>query len=571
MKHTIRMAAPALTAALLAHPAAAQLPRAEGPLRHDARPTAAAVTAGDLRTHLYVMADDSMGGREAGARGNVMATDYLAAQAARLGLVPAGENGTFFQAVPLVRKGVAEGAALAAGATPLAIGTDFLPVPRFGTVLVFGERMEARDVEVVYGGRVGEPTAMLPPEQARGKLVVFAAPLGPDGRPAFAFWSGGRTFERYAGAAGVAFATLDYTAPGLRGFFAEARTELAGEPAPPAAAPPGLIVSVAAAERLLGAPLASLRVGEGNGRATASFSFFTRPTPHPARNVLAVVPGRDPALRGQYVSVGAHNDHVGYAAEAVDHDSLLVFNRVFRPEGADQQPDSATAETEARFRAELARYRAARPPRPDSIYNGADDDASGSAALLEMAEYLAANPPRRSVLFAWVTAEEIGLFGSRHFTDHPTVPRDSIVANLNADMIGRGMAPDTDGGGPGHLQLVGSRRLSTALGDLVEEVNRAGGHGFSFDYSMDADGHPQNIYCRSDHASYARFGIPVTFFTTGGHAEYHMVTDEPQYVDFDKLAAVTRLMTDVAVAIADREARLEVDRPVPDPGAPCRQ
>jgi hypothetical protein len=569
VKHTIRAALLA-AAALGALPAAAQ--RAEGPPKHDARPTVPAITAGDLRTHLYVIADDSMMGREAGTRGNVMATDYIAAQAARIGLRPAGENGTWFQEVPLREKGLAEGAALSAGGTALVPGEDFIALPRYQGALVFGERFEARDVEVVYGGRVGEPASMIDPEQARGKLVVFAAPLGPNGQPTFAFWAGGRTFTRYAGAAGVAIATLDYTAPGLRGFFSGTRTELAGSAAEAVPAPAGMIVSVAAAERLLGAPMASLQVGAAGGRASGAYAFFDRPTAHPARNVLAVVPGRDPALAGQYVSIGSHNDHVGLAARPVDHDSLLAFNRVFRPEGADQQPDTlVTPEKQARYDAELARLRALRPPRLDSIYNGADDDGSGTAAMLEMAEHLMANPPRRSVLFAWVTAEEIGLFGSEHFTDHPTVPRDSIVVNLNLDMVGRGMQADTEGGGPGYLQLVGSRRLSTALGDLIEEVNRAGGHGFTFDYSMDADGHSQNIYCRSDHASYARYGIPVTFFTTGGHADYHMVTDEPQYVDYDKLAAVTRLVAAVATAIGDRDARLVVDRPVPGPDAPCRQ
>lgn len=570
MKHIVRLAAPVLGAALAAAPAAAQLPRPEGALRHEARPTVPAIAPGDLRTHLYVIADDSMGGREAGARGNWMGTRYIAEQAERMGLRPAGEGGTFFQEVPLVQKGT-EGVRVVAGGAALEAGRDFVAVPRFGNALVFGDRMDARDVEVVYGGRVGEPSSMISPEDARGKLVVFAAPLGPDGQPGFAFWAGGRSYARYEGAAGLAFATLDRTAPGLLEWLGGTRTELAGAPDAPTPAPAALIVSTAAAERLLGAPLASLAVGARGGRATAAFSFYQRPVPHAARNVLAVVPGSDPALRDEYVVLSAHNDHVGYASEALDHDSLLVFNRVFRPEGADQEPDAPTPETRARFQAELAAYRAARPARLDSVYNGADDDASGTAALLEIAEHLMASPPRRSVLFAWVTAEEMGLYGSEHFTDHPTVPREAMVANLNADMLGRGMALDTEGGGVDYLQLVGSRRLSTQLGDLIETVNRERGHGFTFDYSMDADGHPQNIYCRSDHANFARFGIPVTFFTTGGHPEYHMLTDEAQYIDFDKLAAVTRLLADVTRAVADLDARPVVDKPVPAPDAPCRQ
>jgi hypothetical protein len=145
------------------------------------------------------------------------------------------------------------------------------------------------------------------------------------------------------------------------------------------------------------------------------------------------------------------------------------------------------------------------------------------------------------------------------------------VAQLNIDMIGRGAAGDLPNGGPGYLELVGSRRLSTQLGDLVEEVNRAGNHGFRFDYGMDANGHPLNIYCRSDHMHYARFGIPVTFFTTGGHSDYHMLTDEPQYIEYDKVARIARLIGSIAESVANRDTRLVVDKPRPDPNAECQQ
>jgi Zn-dependent M28 family amino/carboxypeptidase len=212
-------------------------------------------------------------------------------------------------------------------------------------------------------------------------------------------------------------------------------------------------------------------------------------------------------------------------------------------------------------------------PRFDSVFNGADDDGSGSVALLEIAEALARSPdrPKRSILFVWHTAEELGLLGSDYFTRHPTVPRDSIVAQLNMDMIGRGDSADIAGGGPQYLQLVGSRRLSTELGDLVERVNAEGRHGFTFDYSWDANGHPANIYCRSDHYMYARFGIPVTFFTTGEHLDYHQLTDEAEYIDYDKLARVAGLVGDVARHVADLDHRPVVDKPKPDPEGKCKQ
>jgi Zn-dependent M28 family amino/carboxypeptidase len=203
-------------------------------------------------------------------------------------------------------------------------------------------------------------------------------------------------------------------------------------------------------------------------------------------------------------------------------------------------------------------------------------------SLLEIAEAFATSDarPKRSILFVWHTGEEAGLYGSQHYTDHPTVPRDSIVAQLNMDMVGRGAATDVTGetkdgtlvyGGPGYLQLVGSRRLSTELGDLIEQVNRERHHGFTFDYSMDVNGHPQNIYCRSDHYEYARYGIPIVFLTTGGHADYHQVTDEPQYIDYDRMAQVASLVYDAAWKIADLDHRIVVDKPKPDPKGACRQ
>ena len=561
----------ALAALLLAAaaPAGAQAP--EGPLKHAPRPTAAAITPADAMTRIYVLADDSMMGRESGTRGNVMGTDYIAREARRIGLEPAGENGTYFQAIPLVSRGVDRTATLTVGGDRLAFGTDFLLAPSVPGAFVFGERLEARNAQVVYGGRLGEAN-VITPEQAAGKLVVFQAPAGPNGQPSWRFWMA-QPLTRYATAAGVAIVSLDVTPDPVKGFFSEAQLQLSkGAPkeAPPAA-PAGIIITNAAAEKLLGAPLAGLQPGAAGRTATGTVAFAETPAAFPARNVVGLLRGTDPRLRTQYVAIGSHNDHDGVADHSVDHDSLRAFNRVFRPTGADMQPDSMTPAKAAEMARVLAALRAQRPVRRDSIFNGADDDASGSAAMLEIAEYLAANRPKRSVLFVWHTAEEKGLLGSEWFSEHATVPRDSIVAQLNIDMIGRGRGDDTQGGGANYVQLVGSRRLSTQLGDLIEQVNTSGGHGFTFDYAWDANGHPANIYCRSDHYNYARWGIPVTFFTTGGHFDYHMLTDEPQYIDYDKVAKVSRLVASVAKAVGDRPERLVVDKPKPDPFGQCQQ
>jgi Peptidase family M28 len=332
-----------------------------------------------------------------------------------------------------------------------------------------------------------------------------------------------------------------------------------------------IFLPTASVPKVFGKPLEQLRPGETGPTLAGEVAYAPRRLD--ATNVVAVLEGSDPALRGQYVALGAHNDAIGVVTPAVDHDSIRAYNSVIRPRGANDTPATPTAEQAGRIKAMLDSMRALRPARIDSIVNGADDDGSGSMGLLEVAEALARGPerPKRSLLFVWHTGEESGLQGSRWFTDHPTVPRDSIVSQINMDMISRGGPSDEKTRDPAYIQVIGSRRLSTELGDLAETANREGGHGFQFDYSYDADGHPDNFYCRSDHYMYARYGIPVTFFSTGGHRDYHQVTDEIEYQDFDKFARVVRFVADLSTRVANLDHAPVVDKPKPDPQAPCKQ
>ena len=299
---------------------------------------------------------------------------------------------------------------------------------------------------------------------------------------------------------------------------------------------------------------------------------FPGATGYPVRSVIAVLRGADPELSRTYVSLSAHNDHIGARAYSVDHDSVRAFNRVVRPMGADSPRRPATPEEDVRIRAILDSLRAAHPVRRDSIFNGADDDGSGTVLLVELARVVSAGPrPRRSLLFVSHAAEEIGLRGSEYFTDNPTVPRDSIVAELDMDMVGRGGSTDLPGGGPGYLELVGTRRLSTELGSLIDSIGRHEPVKFRFNYEYDAPGNPLQYYCRADHYSYARYGIPSASLSTGEHLDYHQVTDEPQYIDYHQLARVTALVRDIALAVANLDHRPVVDGPRQDPAAPCRQ
>ncbi|HEU4557485.1 MAG TPA: M28 family peptidase, partial [Longimicrobium sp.] len=501
--------------------------------------------------------------------GNVKGTDYVAAQFRAIGLEPMGENGGYFQTVPLVNHGLQPGSTLTVDGASLRVGTDFLPLPRIAR-LAFAPELRAQGVPVVFGGRVG--AQMLAAADARGKLVILLPPTQGNGADNFRFWQNA-AMQTYPGAAGIAIASMDVTPAPLVEAVLQPQTQM-DEPAEPTEAAPAFIVTRAVAERMLGKALASATVGDAGKTVSGAFRFAGVPVTAPARNVIGVLRGSDPAQRGQYVVVGAHNDHDGVLSQAFDHDSVRAYNRVMRPQGANDPIGTPTAEQAARITAirDSLRRLHGGVVRRDSIMNGADDDGSGTVTLIEIAQALAAGPrPRRSILFVSHTAEEKGLYGSQWFTDHPTVPRDSIVAALNMDMVGRGRAEEVRGGGPWSLQIIGSRRLSTQLGDLIDQLNAGRTNPMQIDYSFDAPGHPLNRYCRSDHYMYARYGIPITYFSLGYHVDYHQVGDEPQYIDYDHMARVGAFVRDVALGIANRPQRLVVDKPKPDPNAPCRQ
>jgi len=541
---------------------------------HIPTPTVGAITEADAMTRLYIFADDSMLGREAGTLGNVKGTDYIAAEMKRMGLEPGGENGTYFQTVPVIISRIDSTRTISVNGSPLALGTDVLPIysGTAGRALPVGESTRSLNgVQVVYGGQLGGQ--LISPEAATGKLVVFTVPTATTGRRDYRFYFNG-PMAQYAGAAGLAGVTLDAVTPALMGRLRGAQTHPRSEPALPEG-PAVLIVSPSAAERLLGvSSLDGLRVGATGATVSGNLAFIDTPSPYPARNVIGIVRGRDAALRGEYVAVGAHNDHIGITSRPLDHDSVLANNMVVRRQGVQdpvRTPTAAEAERIRVLRDSLTRAHGG--ARPDSINNGADDDGSGTVALLEIAQRFATAPerPRRSLLFVSHTGEEKGLWGSQWFTDHPTVPRDSIVAQLNMDMVGRGKPTDIMGRGPNNIQLIGPRRLSTQLGDLIDSVNAARTPHMDIDASFDANGHPLNRYCRSDHYMYARYGIPITYFSLGYHTDYHQVTDEPQSIDYGHLVRVARFVHDIAEAVANRPQRLVVDKPIPDPNGGCRQ
>jgi hypothetical protein len=543
------------------------------PLAYVGPPTTAPITACDLMTRLYVLADDSMMGRQVGTEYNDRGTNYIEREVRRLGLRPAGENGTYFQKLPVFSRVFDSTSTLTVGRMTFRGGTDF-------TANINGTSFGLEGAPVIYAGVAGDTTNLLPAGAAAGKVLV----LGAAERP-MRFRSMTPGLQAYLAAQEGALAVVTVAGdalPAQRGFGT--RPSYLDPEAPEPGGGAGratLTVTTAVATALLGQAPGAMAIGAAGRPVSMALRF--RQEPLPGRNVVAVLPGSDPVLRDQYILIGAHNDHIGFRQGGLPHDSVKAFNMVFRQQGADSRGIGVPTQAQwAEINAKIDSMRQVHPVRIDSISNGADDDGSGSVSVLEIAEAFVAakDRPKRSIIFIWHAGEEAGLWGSRFFSDHPSVPRSSIVGAINIDMVGRGAGTDVTGqaadgalirGGDGYLQLVGSRRLSTELGDIAELVNSRGAHGLHFDYALDADGHPQNIYCRSDHYEYARYGIPVVFFTTGGHADYHQVTDEPQYIQYRHMAQVDNYVYDLARTLANLDHAVTVDKPKPDPFGGCRQ
>ncbi len=527
-------------------------------------PSPASITPDNLRQHLFRIADDSMGGRDPGSKGNYQATEYVAAQFKRAGLVPAGENGTWFQAVPFVVQRLDVSATMKSGTAVLKAGTDFIPaswIPsRTGSL---------PSTPTIYGGDARDSTHWITAEQAKGRAVVLSVGTG-------TARSYVRTFAlishpRWRDAAAVLVSELDLLdAEVVRD---QVRGALVVDSPQDGSLPLLLLLTPGAADSLFGSSLDAMQPGHSGRRISYEGAVRRDPTPYPARNVIGVLPGSDPTLKGQYVALTAHNDHVGLGRVVVEHDSIRAHNAVVRPMGADSRERAETPEEAVQVQHILDSLRALRPARPDSIRNGADDDGSGTVSLIVLAQALGqpGARPRRSVLFVSHTGEEYGLVGSAWFTDHPTVPLDSIVAEIDEDMIGRGSATDVSGGGPGYLEVIGAKRVSEEFGVQLEAANAAQALPFAFNYTFDQPGHPLQYYCRADHYSYARYGIPSVALSRGEHLDYHQVTDEAQYIDYVNMARVTQLVYDATILIGNADRRPALNGPKGDPHASCRQ
>ncbi len=541
-------------------------------------PTAADITERDLKIRLYQFADDSMQGRQVGRLGNQKGTDFIAAEVKRLGLLPMGDGGTYFQVLPYHLRKFTPSSRLAVNGNPLTWNEDFVAVP--------GARAPRAisNVDVIFGGTLGDTTTQISAAQAAGKFVVVLPAAGsrgaggPQGPQAFGGPRGAApAASRFADAAAVA--TVDLDALSMAQRAAINTPTVASQPVAPRVAPPAAgaqvdslallkaqlaalqpqatlrITRAAAAKLFARTSLDGLSAGASGGVVNASLHFVEEPTNF-GRNVVAVIPGSDPVLKNQYVAIGAHNDHVGFAAP-VDKDSIKAFNDMRIKWQLANDMKNAPIDVIASFKVNMDSIRRIHPtPRMDSINNGADDDGSGSMAVLEVAEAMMAMPvkPKRSTIFVWHTGEEGGLVGSAFYARFPTVPIDSIVAAINVDMIGRGRAEDLPGGGDDYVGVIGSFFDSKDLGDMVQAVNKKQSKPLNFDYKFDEPidwANYNNIYGRSDHINYARQGIPIAFFFTGLHGDYHQRSDEAEFIDYPHYAKITNYLKNLTVEVGN--------------------
>ena len=475
-----------------------------------------------LRADLTVFASDAFQGRLAGTPAARRAAEFIAERLTSAGLEPAGDSG-FFQRVPLSRQVFAPTTKFLVTsrgrASELKLGEDVVPLLRLGEGVPL-PRLSAEG-ELVFVGY-----AMTSPQLGRndladldraGKVVVFfgGAPANADSATRARLEAPEQLGQRMGAILMRGPAAIIIVATGkLEGDFNALAGEVLNgslELGATQQEPERVLPMVMFARPRAGSPLLPSRWPADDRPQALGRHLTARITLGRAQaashNVVAVLRGSDPSLARSYVALGAHLDHIGV------------------------QPTTGG----------------------DSIANGADDDGSGSMALVAIARTLAASPerPRRSLLFVWHTGEEAGMLGSEWFVTHATVPLDSVVAQLNADMIGRN-APDS-------LMLVGPRAApngqSRVLGAIVDSVNAALTRPFTVNREWDSPDHPEQIYLRSDHYSYAKRGIPIVFYTTGLHDDYHKVSDEVSEIDFDKLSRVSELIMRSALAVANRSER----------------
>ena len=494
-------------------------------------PALDAITEADLRRDIFAMGGDAMRGREAGTLDEMRATGWVAERAREAGLLPAGDDATYFQWWPIRRTRLSENSQITVGGKTLRLWKD---------AVVLSAQMANLDLPIVF---VSGDSASLANADIRGKAVAMVLPpLANAPGPLFTIRGNvqGMTSQlvrqraaALAQAGAAAAVLISGPAPEFeQGFNATATVsargtygiDSAGTPAGSFARPANTNPQGAGGRGGNTPAGTGNAAGRGRGNAPTIPTFwlrgdmleavqsngarlnaltFTETFQYPSGNVIGVVRGTDPRLANEYVLFSGHQDHDG------------------------------------------ARY----VVNGDSIWNGADDNATVSVAMLAAARAFVKRPAARPILFVWHGAEERGLLGSRWFVGHPTVPLSQIIAVLNGDMIGRNH--------PDSAALLGAQPPHKNSNALVEAALRANAEvtRFKLDTIWDRPTHNEGWYFRSDHLPYARARIPAIMFSTLLHPDYHTPRDDPSRIDVAKLTKMTRWMYGTGWIIANAAQR----------------
>lgn len=502
------------------------------------------VQSEDLRKWLSYLASDELEGRGTFSEGLGLAAAYLAEQLRSWGVKPGGDNGSYFQRVRVLGVKSANNSTLTVevnGQTRTFKNGAGVSFP----ANVGGKRSFTVDQVEFLGYGLDAPQAKhndYAGKDVKGKAVVYLGGNGPKGLgPEFRRSLFGRA--RYATEQRQALASVGVGGGGFGGRQGGAGSGAAqadfttvqrlDQPIPPAVTAQDDFF-----EFLFGnadVKYAELKEKAAKQEPLPSFTLkgvkltFNLDADYQVvrtqltRNVVGVIDGTDPKLKDTYVLFSAHYDHVGYAEGE-------VAQGVRQGTGGGMRVKEGAVE--------------------DRIWNGADDDGSGTVTVLGLAKAFAKGPkPKRSLMFLWFSGEERGLWGSRYHADYPTAPIDKIVADLNMDMVGR----DRDGKAEeaNSVYLVGSDRISTELHNITVDSNASLAKPLKLDFELNDPTDLEQVYYRSDHYSYAAKGIPIVFFTTGLHPDYHYNTDSVEKINFDKMARIGHLVYETGRRVAN--------------------
>jgi len=490
------------------------------------------ITGEDISTYLHVLASDEFEGRETGTSGNKKAAEYIVSQIKSFGIPPIPGTDSYYQDLAFTRMKW-NSITATINENELQHQRDYLMIPPLNT----NDKIEIDAAEIIFLG-YGIDDVLYSDyrkNDVAGKVVIVygGEPIDEEGN----YMLTGTTVESKwstdyskklvaANKAGVKF--LIVISNNLRQDLGKYRSQLIGGTMM-MGSPEKLCsdfvgnmkISTKAAKELLGKKLKKVikarkklikkgKLKPVRIKCLVKISADKQIKSMPGVNILGYIEGSDPHLKKEVVVISAHFDHIG--------------------------------------------------TRGEDVYNGADDNGSGTSGVLEIAQaFMKAKKEgkgtRRSVLCLWVTGEEKGLLGSQYYAENPIFSLENTVADINIDMIGRIDDKHTD---PNYIYVIGSDRLSTELHDINEMVNKKYTH-LELDYTYNAKDDPNRFYYRSDHYNFAKNGIPSVFFFSGVHEDYHRPTDTVDKIMFDKAAKISRLAFYTAWELANRLERIKVN------------